>query len=155
MGRKPFGNSNISAATLGLNRGLESFAGRRWLSMTLTPASIFDRVRQHDFNPLRDGFTFDRHLDKHGVASLDDQDWLVRTLSVRDLVRLGASVTPALVSELEDENEHLRQVAVMVLGILQATDSATALERILTEDCPTPKAKSGGSRTFAGSNRSC
>jgi hypothetical protein len=53
---------------------------------------ILDRVRQQDFHPLRDGFTFDRHLDKHGVASLDDQDWLVRTLAVRDLVRLGAMI---------------------------------------------------------------
>jgi peroxiredoxin len=98
------------------------------------PEAIFDRVRQHGFNPLRDGFTFDRHLDKHGVASLDDQDWLVRTLAVRDLVRLGVPGHSALIPALGDSDPHVRHVAVMVLGILQATDSATALEKVLTED---------------------
>jgi HEAT repeat protein len=95
---------------------------------------IFDRVRLHDFHPLRDGFTFDRHLDKHGVASLDDQDWLVRTLAVRDLVRLSAPARSALISALGDSDPHVRQVAVMVLGIHQATNSATALAKVLIED---------------------
>src|SRR5260370_42492923 len=55
---------------------------------------ILSQVRKHDFHPIRDGFTFDRHLNTHGVASLNDQDWRVRTLAVRDLVRLDAPGTP-------------------------------------------------------------
>lgn len=47
---------------------------------------VLDRVRQHDFNPIRDGFTFDPQLNKHGVADLDDMDWQIRTLAVRELV---------------------------------------------------------------------
>jgi peroxiredoxin len=33
--------------------------------------SIIERVARHEFHPIRDGFTYDRHLDKHGVADLD------------------------------------------------------------------------------------
>lgn len=102
---------------------------------------ILDRVRKHDFNPLREGFTFDRHLNKHGVANLSDKDWLVRTLAVRDLVRLGAPATSALSSALNDTNRHARQVAVMVLGILQATNAVPALDKALAQD-PDPVVRS-------------
>lgn len=92
------------------------------------------RVSAHDFHPIRDGFTFDRQLDKHGVASLDDQDWRVRTLAVRDLVRLGAPGTPALVTALTDKNAHVRHIAAMVLGIIRATNAVAALETTLNKD---------------------
>jgi peroxiredoxin len=95
---------------------------------------ILARVRAHDFHPIRDGFTFDRQLNKHGVASLDDRDWRVRTLAVRDLVVLGAPGTPALVRALADKNAHVRHVATMVLGILQATNAVSSLEKVLRED---------------------
>ena len=104
-------------------------------ALTAKPAdAILARVRQHEFNPLRDGFTFDRQLNKHGVASLSDQDWLIRTLAVRDLVRLGAPAAPALTSALTDTNRHVRQVATMVLGILQATNAVSTLETLLGQD---------------------
>lgn len=98
------------------------------------PSAVLARVRVHDFHPIRDGFTFDRQLNKHGVARLDDQDWRVRTLAVRDLVRLGASGIPALVTALEDKNAHVRHVAAMVLGITRATDAVAALEVTLSKD---------------------
>ena len=97
-------------------------------------SGILARVAAHDFHPIRDGFTFDRQLNKHGVASLDDQDWRVRTLAVRDLVRLGAAATPVLVTILEDKNPHVRHVAAMTLGILRATNAVPALEKVLRED---------------------
>lgn len=97
-------------------------------------SAILSRIASHDFHPIRDGFTFDRQLNKHGVASLDDQDWRVRTLAMRDLVRLGASATPALITALGDKNEHARHVAAMVLGITRATNAVAALERTLRED---------------------
>ncbi len=97
-------------------------------------AAVLGLVAAHDFHPIRDGFTFDRQLSKHGVADLDDQDWHLRTLAVRDLVRLGASATPALIAALGDKNEHVRHVAAMVLGITRATNAVTALETTLRED---------------------
>ena len=96
--------------------------------------AILARVAAHDFHPIRDGFTFDRQLNKHGVASLDDQDWRVRTLAVRDLVRLGVPATSELVAALADKSEHVRHVAAMTLGILRATNAVPALERVLRED---------------------
>jgi peroxiredoxin len=95
---------------------------------------ILQRVAGHEFNPARDGFTFDRHLNQHGVASLGDQDWRVRTLAVRDFVRFGASATPALITALRDRNEHVRHVAAMVLGITRTTNAVGALEKTLHED---------------------
>lgn len=95
---------------------------------------ILSRVAAHDFHPIRDGFTYDRHLNKHGVASLDDPDWRVRTLAVRDLVRQGEAATPDLIAALASEDEHVRHVAAMVLGIIRATNAVPALERVLSAD---------------------
>ena len=95
---------------------------------------VVARLSAHDFHPIRDGFTFDRQFNQQGVANLDDQDWRVRTLAVRDLVRLGVSGTPALVTALDDKNADLRHVSVMTLGILRATNAVPALEKVLRED---------------------
>ncbi len=95
---------------------------------------ILSRVREHEFNPVRDGFTFDRHLNKHGVANLQDTDWLVRTLAVRDLVRLGADASANLVDALHDTDVHVRHVAAMVFGIVRATNAVSALESTLRDD---------------------
>jgi phosphate/sulfate permease/alkyl hydroperoxide reductase subunit AhpC len=95
---------------------------------------ILSRIASHDFHPIRDGFTYDRQLNKHGVSNLGDQDWRVRTLAVRDLVRLSSAATPTLVTALEDTNEHVRHVAAMVLGITRATNAVTALENTLRVD---------------------
>lgn len=97
-------------------------------------SAILARVAAHDFHPIRDGFTYDRDLNKHGVANLEDQDWRVRTLAVRDLVRLGKPATPALVTALADKSEHVRHVAAMTLGILRATNAVPALEKVLRVD---------------------
>jgi peroxiredoxin len=97
-------------------------------------SAVLARLGAHDFHPIRDGFTFDRQFDKHGVASLDDEDWRVRTLAVRDLVRLGAPGTPALVTALADKNAHVRHVAAMVLGIIRAPNAVAALEVTLSKD---------------------
>ncbi len=53
-----------------------------------TAAQVFQSVASHRFHPLNnDGsFTSDRQLDKHGIASLDDEDWKIRLLAIRDLL---------------------------------------------------------------------
>lgn len=131
--------ASLEAAYLCLGIWLHSTAAwaqeaRNTSNQSKAADEILVRVRTHDFNPLHDGFTFDRQLNKHGVASLTDKDWLVRTLAVRDLVRLGAPAAPALSSALNDTNREVRQVATMALGILQATNAVPALEKLLAQD---------------------
>jgi hypothetical protein len=70
-------------------------------------AKVLDRIRQHTFHPLDDGFTKDARLDRHGIADLSNDDWRVRTLAVRDLVRIGAAGVPVLLSALDDEDLHV------------------------------------------------
>ncbi len=135
-----------------LNRGARPNL-RRWLlvfgaaTMTAMPmmaqsgggapppvAEVLGRVRQHDFHPTGGGFTSDRLLGKHGVASLDDTDWKVRTLAVRDLVKAGNVAAPALIEALGDSNAHVRYLAVMALGIQRAEAAVPALEMALRQD---------------------
>jgi len=85
---------------------------------TMSATDIFDRVRQHQFHPLDDGFTKDAVLGRHGIADLANQDWRVRTLAVRDLVRLGPPAVPELLAALSDDDLHVRHAAALVLGIL-------------------------------------
>lgn len=94
----------------------------------------FRELASHEFHPLREGFTYDRHLDRHGVADLNDDGWRVRTLAVRDAVRLGGKGIPPLIESLESENPHVRQVAAMSLGILRATPAVEALAGRLRSD---------------------
>lgn len=91
-------------------------------------------VLQHSFHPIREGFTFDRELNTHGVADLGSDDWKVRLLAVRDLVRLGNAGMPGMVNALGDTNAHVRQVSAMALGILRATNAVPALEAALAGD---------------------
>jgi peroxiredoxin len=95
---------------------------------------ILESVATHEFHPIRDGFTFDRQLNKHGVARLEDQDWRVRILAVRDLVRLGLPAMPGLLQGTENTNAHVRQVAAMTMGIIRATNAAPTLEKLLRQD---------------------
>ncbi|MBI2301252.1 MAG: redoxin domain-containing protein [Armatimonadetes bacterium] len=108
--------------------------GEEGQDMAKQVAEIFARVSAHEFNPTANGFTQDRGLNKPGVASLEDTDWRVRTLAVRDLVRLGAPASPGLVAALLDQSVHVRYLAAMTLGILRAADAVPALEQALRDD---------------------
>jgi peroxiredoxin len=68
------------------------------------------------------------------VADLEDPDWRVRLLAVRDLVRLGPPAGSALITALAHTNGHVRHVAAMTLGILELQDAAQALELALRQD---------------------
>jgi len=98
-------------------------------------AAAFARVRSHTFHPLDDrDFTVDRGLNTHGIADLNDQDWRVRLLAVRDLVRAGDDAIEAMVAGLSDDHVHVRYLSAMALGVLRATEAVPALERALKED---------------------
>lgn len=95
---------------------------------------ILSRIREHKFHPIRDGFTFDRRLNKRGVADLNDGDWRVRTLAVRDLVCLGADASATLINALHDTNPQVRYAAAMTLGIIRETNAVPTLEATLRND---------------------
>lgn len=95
---------------------------------------ILQAVRDHSFHPVRNGFTFDAELNKQGVADLNNVDWRVRLLAVRDLIRLGTPTVDLLIGELPDKNENVRQICAMTLGLLHAKGSRPALEAVLQHD---------------------
>lgn len=97
---------------------------------------IFDRVSTHNFNPLNDenSMTQDRNLKVAGIADLKDEDWKVRLLAVRDLVRAGANRIGEIKKGLEHESANVRQVSAMALGILSAKQAITELEKVVVND---------------------
>jgi len=108
-------------------------------SMQATPSTpaveaILRRVRDHRFHPVRDGFTFDRRLNKNGVADLADGDWRVRLLAVRDLVRVAAELPDPVIPALGDADAPVRQLAAMAVGIVRAKNAVSSLERALRDD---------------------
>ncbi len=97
---------------------------------------IFTRVRAHDFNPLNEdnSLTVDRNLKVVGIADLNDTDWSVRLLAVRDLVRAGADKTDEIILGLKDASVFIRQASAMALGILRAQSAIPSLEHVVRED---------------------
>lgn len=96
----------------------------------------FDRVRNHEFNPLNKGnsMTQDHFTGKDGIADREDMDWLVRLLAVRDLVRAGNEDVRVIATGLTDKSPDVRQVCAMALGILHADQGAGDLETVLRND---------------------
>ncbi len=104
-------------------------------SQTPQVASIFERLRGHAFHPLdADRFTVDRHLGRHGIADLNDRDWRLRLLAVRDLVRCGRAAAPGIAAGLGDADLQVRYAAATALGILRADEAVDELERVARED---------------------
>lgn len=101
-----------------------------------TVATVMTRIHDHEFHPSnQDGsFTNDRNLGKAGIADLDNDDWRVRTLAIRDLLRNLPGATAEIVQELADENVHARQLTAASLGISRQLDTAPRLQRVLRED---------------------
>jgi len=97
---------------------------------------VLDRVQAHEFHPLNDdnAFTIDRTLRQDGIADLTDNDWRVRLLAVRALVRLGMDDVNEIVKGLTHNDEHVRQVCSMALGILRAQAAIGHLEGVVRDD---------------------
>jgi len=98
-------------------------------------AEVFERVQDHDFHPVGDdSFTNDRQLQTHGIADLADDDWRVRLLAVRDLVRAGPSAVKEIVGGLDAEDVQVRYLAATALGILGSEKAVDALEQTAARD---------------------
>lgn len=95
-------------------------------------AEVFARVTTHEFHPVHDGFTYDRRLEKHGVADLDDSDWRVRALAVRDLVR--SDDVPGLLAGLDHDSFEVRALVAQALGIRKETAAIAPLAERLGSD---------------------
>ncbi|MFP4366990.1 MAG: redoxin domain-containing protein [bacterium] len=108
-------------------------------SNQVTVKEVFERIRSHDFHPLNDdnSMTMDRNLNVAGIADLDDDDWRVRLLAVRDLVRKGISGTKPLIDGLADQSVHVRQITAMALGILRSDQAVEHLEFVFQNDSNT------------------
>ncbi|MFD1572094.1 hypothetical protein [Halorubrum laminariae] len=83
----------------------------------LSVEAVLDRVRTHESHPVDEtSFTVDRTLEEHGIANLDDDDWRVRPLAVRDLVRLEDAKTSEIAGGFEDDDVQVRYVCVTSLA---------------------------------------
>jgi len=98
--------------------------------------SIFEKVRKHDFNPLvqDNSMTFDRDLNTAGIADLNDEDWKIRMIGVRDLVHEGSKSINEILSGLNDTSIHVRQVTAYALGIISEKETIEPLEQVLLTD---------------------
>ena len=103
-------------------------------SSTATVTEIMQRISQHKFHPLRNGFTHDRTLKKNGVVDLRDQDWQVRILAVRDLLRLGPGSSTNVSDFLDHANPHVRQISARLLGLWRQERHVQPLKQILNHD---------------------
>lgn len=98
-------------------------------------ASVLERVRGFEFNPIVEGFSKEPARSMHdGVADLADEAWRVRTLAIRDLAAMGEAAVPALLEYLEDSNEHVRHVVAFALGFYASEAGEAALIKLLRED---------------------
>ncbi|MCK9411524.1 MAG: redoxin domain-containing protein [Prolixibacteraceae bacterium] len=101
-----------------------------------TVQQIFERVRAHEFNPLNEenSLTIDRKLNVDGIADLNNDDWRVRLLAVRDLVTEGIAKVGEIAKGLVDISIDVRQISAMTLGILNAKSAINALEHVVRTD---------------------
>jgi peroxiredoxin len=99
-------------------------------------SQVFERVASHNFNPLNEDYslTLD-HADREaGIPDLDDEDWRIRLMGVRDLVRAGQNSVDEIIVGLKHKDEHVRQVCAMALGILSSEEGIEGLELLALED---------------------
>jgi len=109
---------------------------------TSPPASeVARRIDAYSFAPVDNGFTVDPETGNDGVADLQDDDWRVRTLAVRALVRCGQEERADVRELLDHGDEHVRQIAALVLGLLRAESVVGTLSRRLRND-PDPVVRS-------------
>lgn len=96
---------------------------------------IFRVLAAHNFHPLYDenAMTYDRNLNKAGIANMNNEDWKTRLLAVRNLVRAKTQGYD-IIAGLDHPSPHVRQVTAKALGITRSTDKMDQLAQIARED---------------------
>jgi len=94
------------------------------------------RVATHSFQPLNEdgSFTSDRVLKSHGVRSLENDDWKIRLLALRDILKLLPQDYERVVAGLSHDSQHVRQIAAAAFGIARQSNSAKNLHTVLQSD---------------------
>ena len=102
-------------------------------------SQVFERIATHDFNPMNEdhSMTLDHAVREAGIPDLDNEDWRIRLLGVRDLVRAGQKSVDEILMGLQHSDEHVRQVCAMALGILSSEEGIEGLEQLAREDSST------------------
>lgn len=97
---------------------------------------VLQKVASHSFHPLDEdhSFTMDRGVGKHGIASLDDADWRVRSLAIRDLLLELPKNAPAVRLALQHDSHHVRQIVGAALAIGGDQASISKLGSLLEHD---------------------
>ena len=113
-----------------------SSCSQKTASDEVVVSKVLQRIAEHSFNPLNEDFslTIDHEFKEAGIPDLDDKDWQVRLLGVRDLVRAGTNSVDEIVAGLKNSDEHVRQVCAMALGILKSEKGIEGLEELALED---------------------
>jgi len=99
-------------------------------------SQVFQRIEVHNFNPLNEdlSLTIDHAEREAGIPDLDNEDWRIRLLGVRDLVRAGQNSVGEIVEGLKHKDEHVRYICSMALGILSAEEGVEGLEHLALND---------------------
>ncbi len=99
-------------------------------------SQVIHRVAANNFNPMNEdhSLTLDHAYREAGIPDLEDEDWRIRFLGVRDLVRAGQNSVDEIMDGLKHSDEHVRQVCAMALGILRTEESIEGLEQLALED---------------------
>ena len=99
-------------------------------------SKVFQRIEAHDFNPLNEdnSLTLDHAVREAGIPELNNEDWRVRLLGVRDLARVGQKSVDEILDGLQHPNMHVRQISAMALGILSAEEGIPGLEKLALDD---------------------
>jgi alkyl hydroperoxide reductase subunit AhpC len=95
----------------------------------MTAEAVFENVNAHNFHPLNEegSFTIDRDLGRPGIANPNDEDWRVRLLAMRDLVRIGQDDRRAVEAGLKHPNPQVRYLVAGALGVLGQPSSVSEL----------------------------
>ncbi|NOY00818.1 MAG: redoxin domain-containing protein [Verrucomicrobia bacterium] len=95
--------------------------------------SVIDDVANHEFHDSG-SMTQDRILKKSGIANLNDPDWKIRTLAMRDFVRSGEAGIDQLINALSHKSPHVRYLAAAALGVQASESAIPGLQKLLTAD---------------------
>lgn len=96
---------------------------------------VLETVRSHSFNPINENdFTIDRQLEQPGISNFDDDDWKVRLLAIRDLVKAGTEAVADISQGLADDDIHVRYSCARALGVLRVQAAVDDLERVVRND---------------------
>ncbi|NBF39436.1 MAG: redoxin domain-containing protein [Spirochaetes bacterium] len=94
-------------------------------------ASRIAALKTRPFRPVEEGMTVEPTTGAAGVDDFDNDDWLQRTIALRDFVRAGERAPGELIEALGDESADVRYLAAAALGVLEAEPALEGLHELL------------------------